>query len=83
MSFSIRLFHRAPVHCFVPYNAGSFQGQGIVYGISPVPSDDPPGINPCDRRHVIAHRYALGYTAYPYFRGRCSVVRDPEAGRLC
>jgi len=30
MPFSLRLPQRFPVHCAVTYNAGPFQGQGIV-----------------------------------------------------
>jgi hypothetical protein len=35
MPFSIRPFRRFPVHCAVTYNAGSFQGQGTVWNLSP------------------------------------------------
>ena len=34
MPFSIRLFRRFPVQCVVTYNAGPFQGQGIVWNLS-------------------------------------------------
>lgn len=34
MPFSIRPFHRFPVQCAVTYNAGPFQGQGMVWNLS-------------------------------------------------
>lgn len=34
MPFSIRPYHRFPVQCSVTYNAGPFQGQGIVWNLS-------------------------------------------------
>mgnify|MGYP001413790894 FL=1 len=34
MPFSVRLYQRFPVHCFVTYNAGPFQGQGTVWNFS-------------------------------------------------
>jgi len=34
MPFSLRLPQRFPVHCAVTYNAGPFQGQGIVWNLS-------------------------------------------------
>jgi hypothetical protein len=34
MPFLIRPSRRFPVHCAVTYNAGPFQGQGIVWNLS-------------------------------------------------
>jgi len=34
MPFSIRLYQRFPVYCFVTYHAGLFQGQGTVRNLS-------------------------------------------------
>ena len=34
MPFTLRLYQRFPVHCSVTYNAGLFQGQGIVWNLS-------------------------------------------------
>ncbi|MEO5630691.1 MAG: PilZ domain-containing protein [Nitrospiraceae bacterium] len=34
MPFSIRPFRRFPVQCAVTYNAGPFQGQGIVWNLA-------------------------------------------------
>jgi hypothetical protein len=34
MSFSIRPYRRFPVRCAVTYNAGPFQGQGMIWNLS-------------------------------------------------
>jgi hypothetical protein len=34
MPFTLRLYQRFPVHCFVTYDAGLFQGQGTVLNFS-------------------------------------------------
>jgi len=46
MPFSIRPYRRFPVQCSATYNAGPFQGQGLVwvrneeYGVETVVADD-------------------------------------------
>ena len=34
MPFTLRPFHRFPVHCAVTYHAGPFQGQGTIWNLS-------------------------------------------------
>jgi hypothetical protein len=34
MPFSIRPYHRFPVHCSVTYHADPFQGQGTIWNLS-------------------------------------------------
>ncbi len=34
MPFTLRPFHRFPMHCAVTYHAGTFQGHGTIWNLS-------------------------------------------------